>query len=118
MEASLVSGLAAHGLPGLIILALGAWIVLLTRELREERKSRIDDSKGYAETMIAMQREVITATKALAEVNEDQKEREKEREREHRDQQDRERREREERDREEKRERDREPIPGGRRRIT
>lgn len=117
MEATLVSGFAAHGLPGLIILALGVWIVMLTRELREERKARIDDSKGYAETMIAMQREVITATKALAEVNEDQKEREKEREREHRDQQARERLEREEREREEKREREREQ-PTGRRRST
>lgn len=74
MEQSIFAALAAHGLPGLIIFALGAWIVVLHRELREERRARIDDVKGYTDTLIGMQKQVLTAVDKTTSVQADLKE--------------------------------------------
>lgn len=68
MEQSFFGALAAHGLPGLIIFALGAWIVVLHRELRDERKARIDDVKGFTETLIGMNGQILNAVEKLSDV--------------------------------------------------
>lgn len=65
MEQSLFSALAAHGLPGLVIFGLAAWIVLLHRELRDERVNRIKDVKEYTNTLIEMHTKVLNGTERL-----------------------------------------------------
>ncbi len=68
MEASIFTSLASHGLPGIVIFGLAAWIVLLHRELRDERRARIADVKEYTDTLMAMQRQVLGAVDKLVDV--------------------------------------------------
>lgn len=80
MEASFFGALAAHGLPGLIIFAMGAWIVMLHRELRDERRARIDDVKQYNDKMSAMQERALGTADKLSDVMTEIKDRDRERE--------------------------------------
>lgn len=70
MEQSFFAALAAHGLPGIVIFALSAWIVMLHRELREERHARIDDVKGYTDALVEMKGQIMNAVSKLADVAE------------------------------------------------
>ncbi len=62
------AALAAHGLPGIVIFGLAAWIVLLHRELRDERRARIEDVKGYTDTLMRMQDRVHVTAEKLSDV--------------------------------------------------
>lgn len=72
--------LAAHGLPGLVIFGLGAWIVILHRELRDERLARIADLKASHDAMTAMQAKNLSIGEKLSDVMSEIKERDRERE--------------------------------------
>ncbi len=74
MESSIFAALASHGLPGVIIFALGAWVVILHRELRDERHARIEDVKGYTDTLLGMQSQVLGAVDKVTDVMTDLKE--------------------------------------------
>lgn len=85
MEQQAFSALAGYGLPGIIIFGLAAWVVVLHRELRDERRARIDDAKeGFAAMLGAQDRttamgatlksaveKLVTATDDLKEIARD-----------------------------------------------
>jgi hypothetical protein len=71
VEQSIFASLASHGLPGIVIFGLAAWIVMLHRELRDERSARIGDVKSYTDTLMAMQGKVLGAVDKLADVTTD-----------------------------------------------
>lgn len=77
---SVFQGLAAHGLPGIIIFVLGTWIVLLYRELRLEQHARIDDVKEANKSLIGMSERVNATAEKLSDVMTEIKDRDRERE--------------------------------------
>lgn len=75
MDASILTALASHGLPGLIIAALAAWVLRLHGELRDERRARIDDAKEGFDVLLKMQEKTHDTSDKLFDVMKELKER-------------------------------------------
>lgn len=74
MESTIFAAFASHGVLGVCVAALSWWVVSLHRELRDERGARITDVKGYTDTLIGMQKQVLTAADKLSDVQTELKE--------------------------------------------
>lgn len=72
MEA-LLTAIAAHGLPGIVIAVLVYWLREKDKELKAERDARIADAKGYTDLALKLQSEVIAAVHKLTSVFEEMK---------------------------------------------
>lgn len=82
MDQSPFAALGSYGLAGLVISALGSWVVFLYRELKEERKERLEDVKQSFSMIVTMQERNLSVGEKLSDVMTEIKDRDKERERE------------------------------------
>lgn len=82
MQASIFEKLAEHGVLGLLVFALGWFVLKLLRELRDERAARLVDVKQGFEVLSEIQIAASKQTETTAEVLHELKERRQEIERE------------------------------------
>jgi hypothetical protein len=71
--APLISTIASHGLPGVLLVIVGWFAWSKDRELQAERTARIADAKNYTDLALKLQAEVIDAVNKLADILEEMK---------------------------------------------
>jgi hypothetical protein len=64
----IVSALAQHGIPGLVIAGLFWWLLLKDRDLKNERDARIKDAQAYTQLALQLQDRINATVQKLSDL--------------------------------------------------